>query len=145
MVRAKGEIYFMQSAIQPGALSKKSLWAGRIMSGLVAAFMIFDAVIHLMKPAPVVEAFAKLGFPLRLAVPLGIIELVCVLLYVVPRTSILGAILLTGYLGGAIATQLPTGNSLFGEVLFPVYIGVILWGGIYLRDDRLRTLIPLRS
>jgi DoxX-like family len=135
----------MQSAIQPGALSKKSLWAGRIMSGLVAAFMIFDAVIHLMKPAPVAEAFAKLGFPIRLAVTLGIIELVCVLLYVVPRTSILGAILLTGYLGGAIAIQLPTGNSLFGEVLFPVYIGVILWGGIYLRDDRLRTLVPLRS
>jgi DoxX-like protein len=135
----------MQSAIQPGALSKKSLWAGRIMSGLVAAFMIFDAVIHLMKPAPVVEAFAKLGFPLRLAVPLGIIELVCISLYVVPRTSILGAILLTGYLGGAIAIQLPTGNSLFGEVLFPVYIGVILWGGIYLRDERLRTMIPLRS
>jgi hypothetical protein len=135
----------MQTATQAGSLSKKSLWAGRIASGLVVAFMLFDAVIHLMKPAPVVEAFAKLGFPLRLAVPLGIIELVCILLYMVPRTSILGAILLTGYLGGAIAIQLPTGNSLFGEVLFPVYIGVILWGGIYLRDDRLRTLIPLRS
>ena len=132
-------------ATQPGSLSKKSLWTGRIFSGLITAFLIFDAVIHLMKPAPVVEAFAKLGFPIRLAVPLGIIELVCVLLYVVPRTSILGAILLTGYLGGAIAIQLPTGNSLFGEVLFPVYVGVILWGGIYLRDDRLRTLIPLRS
>jgi hypothetical protein len=76
---------------------------------------------------------------------LGIVELLCVVLYVVPRTSILGAILLTGYLGGAIAIQLPTGNSLFGEVLFPFYMGVIVWGGIYLRDDRLRTLIPLRS
>jgi hypothetical protein len=121
------------------------LWSGRIFSGLVAAFMIFDAVIHLMKPAPVVEAFAKLGYPLRLAVVLGIVELLCVLLYVIPRTSILGAILLTGYLGGAIAIQLPTGNSLFGEVLFPVYIGAFVWGGIYLRDDRLRSLIPLRS
>jgi DoxX-like family len=135
----------MQSAIQTGFLSKISLWTGRIMGGLVAAFMVFDAVIHLMKPAPVLEAFAKLGFPIRLAVPLGIIELVCVLLYVIPQTSILGAILLTGYLGGAIAIQLPTGNSLFGEVLFPVYIGVMVWGGIYLRDDRLRTLIPFRS
>jgi hypothetical protein len=135
----------MLSATQAGSISKKSLWAGRITSGLVVAFLLFDAVIHLMKPAPVVEAFAKLGFPLRLAFPLGIIELVCILLYMVPRTSILGAILLTGYLGGAIAIQLPTGNSLFGEVLFPVYIGVILWGGIYLRDERLRTLIPLRS
>src|SRR5580692_4667842 len=104
----------MQPATLAGSLSKKSLWAGRIASGLVVAFLLFDAVIHLMKPAPVVEAFAKLGFPLRLAVPLGIIELVCILLYMVPRTSILGAILLTGYLGGAIAIQLPTGNSLFG-------------------------------
>ena len=135
----------MPSATPPGSLSKKSLWAGRICSGLVVAFLLFDAGIHLMKPAPVVEAFAKLGFPLRLAVTLGIIELVCVVLYVIPRTSILGAILLTGYLGGAVATQLPTGNSLFGEVLFPVYVGVIVWGGIYLRDERLRTLIPLRS
>jgi hypothetical protein len=135
----------MQATTQARSISKKSLWAGRITTGIIVAFLLFDAVIHLMKPAPVVEAFAKLGFPLRLAVPLGIIELVCILLYVVPRTSILGAILLTGYLGGAIAIQLPTGNSLFGEVLFPVYIGVILWGGIYLRDDRLRTLIPLRS
>jgi|SRR5258708_2831395 len=135
----------MHAAAQPGTLSKKSLWTGRIMSGLVAAFMVFDAVIHLMKPAPVVEAFAKLGFPIRLAVPLGIIELVCVVLYVIPRMSILGAILLTGYLGGAIAIQMPTGNSLFGQVLFPVYVGVMVWGGLYLRDDRLRTLIPLRS
>jgi hypothetical protein len=135
----------MQSAAQPGAVSKKSLWTGRVLSGLVAAFMAFDAVIHLLRPVPVVVAFAKLGYPLRLAVTLGIIELVCVLLYVTPRTSILGAILLTGYLGGAIATQLPTSNSIFGEILFPFYVGVIAWGGIYLRDERLRTLIPWRN
>jgi hypothetical protein len=135
----------LQSATQPGSLSKKAMWTGRIFSGLVAAFLLLDAIMHLMKPAPVVEAFAKLGYPLYLAVVLGIVELLCVVLYVVPRTSILGAILLTGYLGGAIAIQLPTGNSLFGEVLFPFYMGVIVWGGIYLRDDRLRTLIPLRS
>jgi hypothetical protein len=135
----------MRSAGPSGSLSKKSLRAGRIITGLVAAFLVFDAVIHIMKPAPVVEAFAKLGFPIRYAVPLGIIELVCVLLYVIPRTSILGTIFLTGYLGGAIAIQLPTGNSFFGEVLFPVYIAVFLWGGIYLRDERLRTMVPLRS
>ena len=135
----------MQSAIQPGTVSRKSLWAGRIITGLVAAFLLFDAVIHLMKPAPVVEGFAKLGFPIRFAIPLGIIELVCVLMYLIPRTSIFGAILLTGYLGGAIAIQLPTGNPFFGEVLFPVYIGVFLWGGIYLRDEKLRALVPLRS
>jgi len=135
----------MQSAIQPGTVSRKSLWAGRIITGLVAAFLLFDAVIHLMKPAPVVEGFAKLGFPIRFAIPLGIIELVCVLMYLIPRTSIFGAILLTGYLGGAIAIQLPTGNPFFGEVLFPVYNGVFLWGGIYLRDEKLRALVPLRS
>jgi hypothetical protein len=135
----------MQSAIQPCSLSKKALWGGRIMSGMVTAFLLFDAVIHLLKPAPVVEAFAKLHLPLSLAVELGIVELLCLVLYVIPRTSILGAVLLTGYLGGAVATQMTTSNSLFGEILFPVYVGVLVWGGIYLRDDRLRTLFPWRS
>jgi len=134
-----------ETSTGPGSISKKTLWAGRIITGLVTAFLIFDAGIHIMKPAPVVEAFAKLNFPIRYAIPLGIIELVGILLYVIPRTSMLGAIFLTGYLGGAIAVQLPTGNSLFGEVLFPVYIAVFLWGGIYLRDARLRTMVPLRS
>jgi hypothetical protein len=134
----------MHALTQSESLSRKSLWAGRIISGLITAFMLFDAVIHLMKPAPVVEAFAKLNFPLRFAVPLGIVELICILLYVIPSTSMLGAILLTGYLGGAVAIQLPTGNSFFGEILFPVYIAVFLWGGIYLRDARLRALIPFQ-
>ena len=80
----------MQSAVPSGSVSRKSLWAGRIITGLVAVFLVFDAVIHIMKPAPVVEAFAKLNFPIRFAVPLGIIELVCILLCVIPRTSILG-------------------------------------------------------
>jgi hypothetical protein len=134
----------MQTASSPGSTAKKSVWAGRIISGFITAFLIFDAVIHLMKPAPVVEAFAKLNFPLRFAVPLGIVELFCILLYVIPSTSILGAILLTGYLGGAVAIQLPTGNSFFGEILFPVYIAVFLWGGIYLRDARLSALVPFQ-
>jgi hypothetical protein len=135
----------MESVAQSGFVSKKALWTGRVLSGLITAFLLFDAVIHMLKPAPVVEGFAKLNFPLRFAVPLGIIELVCIVLYVLPRTSILGAIFLTGYLGGAIAIQLPTGNPFFGEVLFPVYVGAILWGGIYLRDERLRSLVPLRG
>ena len=135
----------MQSAIQPEPLSKKSLWVGRILSGLVTAFLLFDAMIHLLRPAPVVEAFAKLHLPLSLAVELGIVELVCLALYVIPQTSILGAILLTGYLGGAVAIQMTTSNSLFGEVLFPVYVGVLVWGGLYLRDERLRTVIPWRG
>ena len=134
----------MQTVSSTGSLSMKSVWAGRIISSLITAFMIFDAVIHLMKPAPVVEAFAKLNFPLSFAVPLGIVEPLCIVLYVIPYTSILGAIFLTGYLGGAVAIQLPTGNPFFGEILFPVYIGVFLWGGIYLRDARLRALIPFQ-
>jgi hypothetical protein len=125
--------------------SKKALWTGRVMSGFVTAFMLFDAGIHILKPAPVVEAFEKLHLPLYLAVVLGVIELFCILLYVLPRTAVLGAILLTGYLGGAIATQLPVSQSLFGEILFPVYVGVLVWGGIYLRDERLRALFPWRS
>jgi hypothetical protein len=135
----------MRSAIQPSSLSKKALRGGWITSGLVTAFLLFDAVIHLLKPAPVVEAFAKLHLPLSLAVDLGVIELLCLVLYVIPRTSILGAVLLTGYLGGAVAIQVTTSNSLFGEILFPVYVGVLIWGGIYLRDDRLRALFPWRS
>jgi|HubBroStandDraft_2_1064218.scaffolds.fasta_scaffold249543_1 hypothetical protein len=135
----------IQSATQHGSLSKKSVLAGRILTGLVVVFLLFDATIHLLKPAPVVEGFAKLGYPIHLAVVLGVVELVCIALYLFPRTSILGAVLLTGYLGGAIAVQLPTGNSLFGEVLFPVYVGAMVWGGIYLRDERLRSLFPWRS
>ena len=134
-----------QAAIHPGSISKKALWGGWITSGLVTAFLLFDAVIHLLKPAPVVEAFAKLHLPLSLAVDLGVIELLSLVLYVIPRTSILGAVLLTGYLGGAVAIQVTTSNSLFGEILFPVYVGVLVWGGIYLRDDRLRALFPWRS
>jgi hypothetical protein len=134
-----------QMTAQPISISKKSIWTGRILSGLITAFLLFDAVIHLLKPAPVVEAFAKLHLPLSLAVDLGIVELLCLALYVIPRTSILGAVLLTGYLGGAVAIQMTTSDSLFGEILFPVYVGVIVWGGIYLRNERLRTLIPFRS
>jgi DoxX-like family len=132
------------TAIQRGSLSKKSVWGGRIMSGFIAAFLLFDAMIHLLKPAPVVEAFARLHLPLSLAVVLGVVELLCLVLYVIPRTSILGATLLTGYLGGAVAIQMINSNSLFGEILFPVYVGVLVWGGIYLRDERLRTLFPWR-
>jgi len=91
------------------------------------------------------KALAKLHLPLSLSVDLGIIELLCLGLYVIPRTSILGATLLTGYLGGAVTIQMTTSNSLFGEILFPVYVGVLLWGGIYLRDERLRALFPWRS
>jgi hypothetical protein len=125
--------------------SNKRLWAGRILSALPVLFLIFDSVIHIMKPPAVVEGFAKLGYSLSLAVPLGIIELVCIALYVIPRTSVLGAALLTGYLGGAVATNLRAGAPLFSNVLVPVYLGALLWGGLYLRDDRLRAVFPVRT
>ena len=122
--------------------SKKMIWTGRILSGLMVAFLLFDATIHLMKIGMVVQAFAQLGWPIGMAGVLGVIELVCIALYVVPRTNILGAILLTGYLGGAVVTHLRVGSSLFGEMLFPVYVGILLWGGLYGREPRLRALIP---
>lgn len=126
-------------------VSNKSIWSGRILSALVVLFMLFDAVLHLLKPAPVVQAFAELGYPLRLSLALGIIELLCVALYMFPHTSVLGAILLTGYLGGAVATQLRVGNPLFSQALFPIYVGILCWAGLYLREDRLRALMPWRS
>lgn len=132
----------VQSDIQAGSTSSKSIWTGRILSGLAVAFLLFDAIIHVMKPAPVVAGFATLGFPLSVAVPLGIIELVCVVLYVIPRTSVFGAILLTGYLGGAIASQVRIGSPMFSTTLFPIYVALFLWGGLYFRDDRVRALIP---
>jgi hypothetical protein len=115
------------------------------MSGLVVLFLVLDGVIKFIKPAPVVDAFAHLGWPLSLASVLGILLLASTALYAIPRTSVLGAILLTGYLGGAVATHLRAGDPLFSHVLFPTYLGVLLWGGLYLRDERLKVLIPLRS
>ena len=125
--------------------SKKRVWVGRVLSGLVVLFLIPDGIVKFIKPAPVVEAFAHVGWPLSLANVLGTLLLVCIGLYAIPRTSILGAILLTGYLGGAVATHLRAGDPLFSHILFPTYLGVLLWLGLYLRDDRVRVLIPLRS
>jgi hypothetical protein len=138
-----------QVAIAPSAAgvssSKKGVWVGRGLSGLVVLFLVPDGIIKFLKPAPVVETSAHLGLPLSLANTLGIILLVCTAIYIFPRTSVLGAILLTGYLGGAVATHLRVGDPLFSHVLFPTYLGVLLWLGLYLRDSRLRTLIPFRS
>ena len=135
----------MQSDTQTAPMSKKRLWAGRILSGLVVLFLIPDAMIKFIKPAPVVEAFAHLGLPLGISFTLGILLLLSTVLYAIPRTSVLGAILLTGYLGGAVATHLRVGDPLFSHILFPVYLGILLWLGLYLREERLRALIPLRS
>ncbi len=131
----------MPSDTQTASVSKKSLWAGRIISTLVVLFLLFDAVAKLMKIAPVLEAFTQLGYSTSLAVPIGAVLLFCTAVYVIPPTSILGAILLTAYLGGATVTHLRAGQPFY----FPIIFGVLVWGGLYLREDRLRALIPLRT
>ena len=127
---------------QTAPVSKTVLWAGYILSALPALLLIFSAIMKLLKPAPIVEGFAKYGYPETLIITLGIVELACAIIYLIPRTSVLGAILLTGYLGGATATNVRIGDPSF---FMPVIVGVLVWGGLYLRDPRLRALIPLRS
>ena len=131
----------MQSDVQAAPISKAALWTGRIMSTLPVLMLILSGTMKLAKPASVVEGFTHLGWPDALALTLGIVELGCTLLYVIPRTSVLGAILLTGYLGGATATHARIGEPWFA----PVLLGMLIWGGLYLRDTRVRDLIPLRK
>jgi hypothetical protein len=133
---------FMQSAAQTAPVSKKKLWAGRILSALPVLLLLFSGVLKLMKPAAVVQGFAHFGYPESLLLTLGILELACTVVYVIPRTSVLGAILTTAYLGGATATHVRIGDPSF---FIPVILGVLVWGGLFLRDDRLRALIPLRT
>lgn len=134
----------MQAATQTALISKTALWTGRILSGVSVLFLLFDSAIKLIQAAPVLEGMPRLGWPASLAVPLGTILLICVILYVIPRTSVLGAILLTGYLGGAVATHTRIGDPLFSHILSPVYMGIFIWGGLYFRDARVRALIPVR-
>jgi predicted kinase len=133
-----------ESEIETAPVSKGSLWTGRILSILSILFFLMDAVMKLLKPAFVVDATVKLGYQENVIQGLGIALLTCTILYAIPGTSVLGAILLTGYLGGAVASNLRVGSPLFSNVLFPVYFALVLWGGLYLRDKRLRALIPLR-
>jgi hypothetical protein len=134
----------MQATTLTVPISPKPLWGGRILSGLPALFLLLDAVGKLVKPAPVIEGTIRLGYPESVILPLGIVLLACTILYLIPRTAVLGAILLTGYLGGAVATHVRAADGLF-PIFFPVIIGALLWGGLYLRDNRLRALLPLRS
>ena len=123
----------------------KRAWAGIIVSALPSLFLLMDAVGKLVKPAPVVEGTLHLGYQDSVIVPLGVVLLLCTILYIIPRTSVLGAILLTGYLGGAVATHVRVASPLFTHQLFPVYLGVLLWLGLYLRVGRLRSLLPFRN
>jgi hypothetical protein len=118
------------------------IWIGRAASGLVGLFLLFDAVIKVLRLSFAVEATTQLGYPAGAVFP-SVIELVCLALYAIPRTSVLGAILLTGHLGGAVATHLRVGNPLLGFTLFPLYVAAFLWGGLYLRNERLRAVVPL--
>jgi hypothetical protein len=123
--------------------SKGKLWTGRALTGLTVLFMLFDAVGKFVMPQQVVQAFARLGFPTALGVSIGVLLFVSTILYAIPRTAVLGAVLLTGYLGGAVAIQMRAGSSTF-ETVFPVLFGVIAWAGIYLRDCKLRAVFPVR-
>ena len=127
------------------ALEQDHPVAGPITAGLAVAFLIFDSVGKLLRVQPVIDGTRQLGYPQAVVFGLGVTLLVCVLVYLIPRTSVLGAVLLTGYLGGAVATHVRVGNPLFTHVLFPIYVAALLWGGLVLRDARLRALLPWRD
>jgi len=132
----------MQTTDQTAAVFTKAMWTGRLMSGLVVLFLLLDGAMKLVPLDIVIETSAQLGLPASLARTLGILTILCTVLYAIPKTSVLGAILLTAYLGGAIATHARVGSPLFTHVLFGVYLGFLVWGGLYLSDPRLRALIP---
>jgi hypothetical protein len=122
-------------------VSKSQLWTGRILSGLAALFLLMDGVGKVVKAGPVVEGSGQLGYPESTVVPIGVLVLIGTALYVFRRTSVLGAIYLTGFLGGAIATHVRVGSPLFTHTLFPVYLALMLWAGLALRSPRLRAVL----
>src|SRR5262245_53045247 len=126
----------MEASAQPAAVATKKLWAGIVISALPALFLLFDGVMKLVKPPIVVETTVQLGYPESVILGLGIVLTACTVIYVIPRTAVLGVILLTGYLGGAVATHVRAGGGPF-EILFPVIVGALLWGGLSLRDERM--------
>lgn len=126
-------------------ISTRALWASRIMYGIAVLFMLFDTGIKLVRESHAVEGTTQLGYPDSTVQLLGVIEAVCLLLYLIPRTSVLGMVLMTGYLGGAVATHVRLENPLFSHVLFSVYIALLMWGALYLREPRLRALLPFRT
>ena len=123
------------------ATSKRTVWVGRILSGLVAAFLALDAVMKLVLITPVVEATERLGYPIATARPLGLVLLASTILSLVPRTQVIGALLVTAYLGGATATHVRVGDPFW----FPIAVGVLLWAGLVLRTPRLRALLSAPS
>ena len=134
-----------ESNINQAVASKKRPWAGYIISALPVLFLLLDGTMKLFKPEIVIKATTDLGYPESTIVPIGITLVACTILYIIPQTAVFGAILLTGYLGGAVATNVRVGTPLFTHILFPVYVASFLWVGLYLRESRLRALAPLRS
>ena len=131
----------MQPDTQAISTSKGSLWTGRVISTLIILFLAFDGVAKVMRVAQVRQAFVQLGFAESSIIPIGVLLLVCTLLYAIPQTSVLGAILLAAYLGGATVTHVHAGQPFY----FPIVFGLLAWLGLYLREPRLRALVPLRS
>jgi hypothetical protein len=127
----------------PTTTSNAQLWTGRVLGGLCVLFLVFDAGAKIARLQPVIDGTVQLGYPDAVIVPLGLVLLASTILYAIPATAVLGAILVTGYLGGAVATHVRVGNPLLTHSLFPVWLGIALWGAWWLRGARLRALLPL--
>jgi len=125
--------------------SKGALWTGRVLTALTVAFLAFDGVIKLTGAQVVADTFTQLGYPVKHAFMIGVVELLVLALYAIPRTAVLGAVLLTALLGGGMATHIRVDSPLFSHILFGVYLGIFAWAGLYLREPRVRALLPLRS
>ena len=140
----EGRHSFTDTAPITRAGSTRLVWGGRVMSGIAVLFLLFDSLGKLLQVQPVIDGTLQLGYPRDIVFTLGVILLTCLVAYVIPRTSVVGAVLLTGYLGGAIATHVRVANPLFTHVLFPIYVAALLWGGLILRDARLLAFLPIR-
>ena len=128
------------SGIEAGEGSRKMIWAGRILTALTAVFMLLDGVMKIVKPSQVLQANVRLAYPISTLSGIGIALIVCTLIYLLPRTSVLGAVLLTGYLGGALASNIRAGSGGF-ETIFPMLFAALVWGGLGLRDRRLWSML----
>ena len=131
----------MQSRTQ-AVKSTKAVWAGRVLSGLAVLFLIFDASVKVLKSPFAIEGTTQLGYPESVVVTLGLIQIACLIVYLIPNTSVLGSILWTGYLGGAVATHVRVASPLFTHTLVPIYLAALLWLGLWLRDDGVRAVLP---
>jgi hypothetical protein len=125
------------------AIGRGARWTGRVLSGIAALFLLMDGAFKLLATPEARDGTSALGYSPSVLVPLGVVQLLCLAVYLVPRTAVLGAVLWTGYLGGAIATHVRVGNPWASHTLFPVYVALLLWGGLWLRDRRVRAVLPL--